>query len=181
MNIVFEPDPIEAVRLSRKHLAGQEGIIVNIAEDVFVETGLLRSLDRDICDEKDIYVGEAIYLGGTIVVMPGDLSLCITTWGSSDLAPNIVSRSEEWLVERGINVSRNENDLLADNKKVVSWARATAVNGWCQSVVHFSIGVVDLELITKICTKPMIKIPGALSDYGITAEMIYEKFIKPII
>lgn len=28
------------------------------------------------------------------------------------------------------------------------------------------------NLINQICTKPMIKVPGALSDYGLTTEEV---------
>ena len=65
------------------------------------------------------------------------------------------------------------SDLLADGKKVASWARATLITGWVQTVAHFSVNV-DVDLIRQICTKPMVKVPGALSDYGITAEMIWD-------
>lgn len=156
-------------------LAGREGIVVCINADVCVWTGELNTLNLAECKRRNLYVGRGRYLGGSIVNMPGDLSICITTWGNSELAPKIVDHAAEWLAERGINITRDENDVLADGKKVISWARAITLQGWCQSVVHFSAGAMDLELVREICTKPMKKIPGALSDYGITADMIWDE------
>ena len=156
-------------------LAGREGAIACINADPCVWTGELNTLNRDACKKHKLYVGKGKYLGGSIVNMPGDLSICITTWGNSDLAPQIVDRAVEWLSARNILITRDENDVLADGKKVVSWARATTIQGWCQSVVHFSVGAMDLDLVREICTKPMVKIPGALSLYGITAEMLWNE------
>lgn len=161
-------------------LAGREGVIVCINEAPCVWTGELLTLNLAACKKHGLYVGKGKYLGGSIVNMPGDLSICITTWGNSELAPEIAEHSAEWLTERGINITRDENDVLADGKKVISWARATTLQGWCQSVVHFSIGAMDLDLVREICTKPMFKVPGALSLYGITADMIWDE-IKSIL
>ncbi len=160
-------------------LSGREGAIVCINAAPCVWTGELNTLNLAACKRNKLYVGRGKYLGGSIVNMPGDLSICMTTWGNSELAPQIVERAAAWLEKRGAAITRDENDVLADGKKVVSWARVTTVQGWCQSVVHFSVGAMDLELVREICTKPMKKTPGALSLYGITAEMIWAE-IKDI-
>ncbi len=154
-------------------LAGREGAIVCINDEPCVWTGELDTLDLAACKRHKLYVGRGKYIGGSIVNMPGDLSICITTWGNSDLAPQIVDRAVEWLEAKGVAITDDENDVLADGKKVISWARATTLQGWCQSVVHFSIGTMDLDLVREICTKPMLKEPGALSLYGVTAEMLW--------
>ena len=156
-------------------LRGREGAVVCINDEPCVWTGALHTLDLAACRRRKLHVGKAIYLGGSIVNMPGDLSICITTWGNSDLAPRIVDRAAEWLAGRGVSIARDENDVLADGAKVISWARATTRKGWCQSVVHFSVGAMDLELVREICTKPLVKTPGALSLYGLTAEMIWNE------
>lgn len=171
-------DYFEAV--ANECLAGREGIVVCINADLCVWTGELATFDLAACKRNGLAVGRGKYLGGSIVCMPGDLSICITTWGNSELAPQVVDRATEWLARRGISITRDENDVLADGKKVISWARATTLQGWCQSVVHFSVGAMDLELVREICTKPMVKVPGALSDYGITAEMIWAE-IAPLL
>ncbi|MBE6993399.1 MAG: hypothetical protein E7423_01965 [Ruminococcaceae bacterium] len=172
MEIYRTSDPAAAVRRYRECMAGHEGLIICKAEGHFVETGGLATLDRDACARLNIPVAEAEYLGGSIVVMPGDLDLCRVTWGTVDWAPEMMDRVEAWLRARGIAVTRDRNDLLADGKKVASWARATSYDGWCMSVMHFSVGPMDLELVRSICTKEMMKTPGSLGEYGITAEDI---------
>ncbi len=170
MKIITTPDPAAFERYAEECLSGHEGVVVCINNAPCVWTGQLATLDVPACKHHGLYVGTGQYLGGSIVNMPGDLSVCITTWGSSEVAPQIVDKAVEWLSGLGINLTRDENDVLAAGKKVISWARATTVKGWCQSVIHFSIGKMDLELVKEICTKPMEKIPGALSEYGITAK-----------
>lgn len=166
--------------IANEYLAGREGIVVCINDNPCVWTGELDTLDLAACQKHNMYVGHGKYIGGSIVNMPGDLSICITTWGDSNLALQIVNKAATWLSERGVNITSDKNDILADEKKVISWAKATTLQGWCQSVVHFSVGQMDLDLIKEICTKPMIKEPGALSLYGLTAEMIWNE-IKEVI
>lgn len=151
---------------------GWAGCVYHISPDRSVWTGQLPTLDPDACARHGLTVGQGQYLGGSIVNMPGDLSICITTWGNSELAPRIVERMTERLRELG-EVSMDENDILLEGKKVVSWARATTVKGWCQSVIHCSVGPMDLDLVREICTKPMEKVPGSLGDYGVTAEELW--------
>ena len=136
-----------------------------------VWTGKLPTLDLAACERLGLYVGRGKYHGGSIVNMPGDLSLCVTTPTKSEIARRIVDAAAEVLSEAGAAVTRDGNDVLADGEKVVSWARARVQNsGKWQSVVHFSAGTMDLDLVRQICTKQMLKIPGSLSRYSITAN-----------
>ena len=170
MVITSTNDPQEFEKFANECLyAGREGAILHTATSVNVWTGQLDTLNRRACLDHELFVGTGQYLGGTIVNMPGDLSVVIATWGSSEIGPQIVDRFAKLLEDRGIDIAEDENDILADGKKVISWARATTVKGWCQTVVHFSIGKMDLSLVQEICTKPMKKVPGALSDYNILA------------
>ena len=172
MIIIKTSDSGEVGRFIAGRLDGPESMLIHVAREPVVSTGQLNTLDLVECERRGLYVGKWEYLGGTIVVMPGDLSMCIVTWGESDLAQQIVDTVAEWLAGRGIEVTRDGNDVMAYGKKVVSWARATNRNGWCQSVVHFSVGPMDLDLVRAICTKPMVKVPGSLGKYGISANDI---------
>lgn len=151
-------------------LAGHEGAVICVNDEPCVWTGQLATFDRGECEKRGLYIGVAQHLGGTIVNMPGDVSLCVTTWGNSEIAPKIAAKLTNWLTEKGLSATTDGNDTLVDGKKVISWARATTVKGWCQSVVHVSVGKMDLKLVRAVCTKPMKKTPGALSEYGITAD-----------
>lgn len=45
---------------------------------------------------------------------------------------------------------------------------------------HFTLSV-NIDLIKAICTKPMVKVPKGLADYGITQQEVIEfitKFVK---
>lgn len=154
---------------------GHEGAVVHICAEPCVWTGQLATLDRAECARRGLPVATGRYLAGSIVNMPGDLSICAATWGHSDLAPRSVERIADYLAARWIFVTRDGNDVLADGEKVVSWARAMTREGWEQSVVHCSVGPMDIDLVRAVCTKEMAKEPGALSDYGIDAAQIWEQ------
>lgn len=180
MQTYMTHDPTEALRLYKECMSGHDGLIVHIADSVFVETGAYDSLDRAECDRLGIPVAQADYLGGSIVCMPGDLSLCRITWGNDDWAKDIANLSTAWLSGKGLTVTRDHNDILIDGKKVVSWARATNISGWCMSVVHYSIGPMDANLVDQICRKTMIKTPGSLGEYGINATDVLKAILPDI-
>ena len=170
MEIIYTTDALDFIRYAYECVeCGHEGCVMHICVSHCVWTGQLPTLDLAACNRHGMAVGRGEYLGGSIVNMVGDLSICITTWGNSDVAECIVSAMAERISSLG-NITYDENDVLLDGKKVLSWARATTMNGWCQSVVHCSIGEVDLELIQEVCTKPMVKVPGSLNSYGITDD-----------
>lgn len=172
MNPIMIADAQEFAEFAYECVKGTPGFAFHIAKDNCVWTGRLDSLDRDACEDKGLCVGTGEYVGGSIVNMPGDLTVMLATHGQSSFAPDAIAAFADWLREKNLNVTQDENDVLVDGKKVASWARATMVNGMCQSCIHFSIGEMDLDLVQEICTKPMVKTPGALSEYGITADDI---------
>lgn len=175
MTIVRTPIPHIFEKTANEFLRnGIDGLVVIVNPFVCVWSGQLPLYHAEHCRERNIPVLFGEYLGGCIVNMPGDLSLARTTWGDSDYGERVTAAATVWLKDRGVAVCRDGNDVLADGKKVASWAKAISENGWCQSVVHFSVGTMDLELIKSICLKPMEKIPGSLGDYGIKAEDIWD-------
>ena len=168
---VFE---LEAAKQLRD---GEDGLIVCVNQSVCVWSGVLPLYRRSFCAAHNIPVAAGEYIGGCIVCMPGDLSLIRTAWGSSDFATDLARRAAEMLVARGLSVSIDGNDVLVDGCKVISWASSMAQNGWSQNVIHFSIGPMDMELVRHVCAKPMMKTPGSLGVYGITAEMLLTELI----
>lgn len=174
MRHYYTSDPAEEYRLARECLSGTEAQIVVVNEAPCVWTGQFPTLDLGACARLGLTVAVGEYLGGSIVCMPGDLSVMQITFGRSDWAQTLAWDAFDWLTAQGLQTAKDGNDVLADGKKVVSWATATTYDGWCQSVVHFSIGPMDLSLVREICTKPMTKVPGSLGEYGITAEMLMQ-------
>ena len=151
-------------------LKGHTGCVIHIADKPCVWTGVYKdTFDRTECEKRDLYIGQGQYLGGTIVCSKEDVSVCYTSLEKEGFAERIYNATLKWLKSKNINVTTDNNDILADGKKVFSWGRASVITGYTQTVVHYSVNV-DLDLIKTICKKPMEKIPGALSEYGITAK-----------
>lgn len=75
----------------------------------------------------------------------------------------------DYLKQKGLSASLENNDVLIDNKwKVFSYSSRVygeILSTWLNCTINC-----DLDLIREICTKPMVKVPRALSDYGITTE-----------
>ena len=62
----------------------------------------------------------------------------------------------------------DNNDVLVDGYKVASGCE-TIHNGFNYMGYQISL-YQDLETIKNVCNKPMVKIPKALSEYGITTD-----------
>lgn len=164
----------EAAKMAYAYLQDEHhetGRVFLFSDSVAVCTGSVPSSDLEYCKENGIMVFPAMHLGGSIVCFPGDLSIMEICWGKSAFATEVIQSFVGYLKELGLQAEQEKNDVLVDGKKIASWARATNIEGWTQSVVHFSVGM-DLEVVKKICTKPMVKVPGRLADYGITSDMI---------
>ena len=161
---------------SLEGLHGKETLDLFFNQSVFLQTGVLHSSDCETARNLGIPVWQAGHLGGSIVCFPGDLSICLTTWGDTvpDFGKQCMQACIDALRERHIYLTVDGNDVLARHKKVASWAKSHSISGWVQTVAHFSV-TVDVDLIRMLCTKPMNKIPGALKDYGITADELWQR------
>lgn len=180
MEVFKTSDPQAAMEFAQRCLHSQSaGFDVFFNESLFLQTGVTNTSDKEAARAMGIPVWEALHDGGSIVCFPGDLSLCLVWKNGNDPAPRWMQKCAELLRGRGAAVTFDHNDVLADGKKVASWANAGLPEGFMQTVAHFSVNV-DVELIRRICTKPMVKVPGAMSDYGITAEMIWDE-IEPML
>lgn len=170
MEIFRTNDAKEFERYANECLAGHEGCVIHVSDDPCVWTGVYSdTLNREEAEKRGLYIGQGQYLGGTIVCFPGDVSICYTSLEKDGFAEKIADATLKWLKKKKIKVTTDNNDILADGKKVFSWGRATVRSGYTQTVVHFSVNI-DLDIIKAICTKPMTKEPGALSALGITTE-----------
>ena len=146
-------------------------------EDLSVNYGRDGDIDFDYCDEHGIPYFFIDRKGGAIVLFPGNIAVdAIYSVSSCNLAIMFLEDMVQFLEARNINASIEGNDLMVDGKKIVGAVGQplpTPFDGY--SYMGFSISInSDAELIDKICTKPMNKVPGALSDYGITTEEVME-------
>ena len=173
MEIKHTNDPKEFEDYANECLSGHEGAVIHLTESPCVWVGLLDDVyDQEECKKHNLSVHQGHYYAGAIVNMPDDVSICITTWGNTTIGYDICQAVKNLLIGKNIEVAEDVNDILADGKKVASYCSVMQVSGWCQTVVHISVGKMDIDLVKAICKKPMIKIPGSLSEYGITSDDI---------
>lgn len=147
--------------------------VVFPVEDLSVNYGNEEDLNKKFCDANKIQYRYENRSGGSIVFFPGN----IVTF---DVYPtnNFLRQHEflndlvKYLNSKGIKAVTNNNDIMVDGKKVVGAVSETLTGdykGWVYFGVSISVNA-DAKLIDQICTKEMVKVPGALSDYGITTE-----------
>ena len=177
MQIIYAAD--EAGQLAAQDLIcnTSEGIIVNFTQKTWCVCGAGRAFREDVCAERGIPVFHAHHLGGTTIVFPGDLSIMEIRNGFSTFGETCLRHIHDYLMRRGFFVRIEGNDLLIWDKQdqiiyKVGSHGSNHVGALTESVVHFSINV-DVPLICDICTKPMIKMPGAWSKYHISAEELW--------
>lgn len=108
--------------------------------------------------------------GGVIVNFDTDLCVVHCEVGGFDFGNDLMNSLKDWFVSKGLNATRSNNDVLVDGFKVASFMSSNH-DGVIYSAAHISVKV-DLEAIQQICTKPMVKIPRGLSDFGITGDEV---------
>lgn len=109
--------------------------------------------------------------GGSIIHFKEDVSVSNYQSNFNDWGDNLMDIIANYLKSKGINAVRKGNDILIDECYKVASYMSEMLNGCLYTAAHISIGM-DLDLIKKVCTKEMIKIPKGLKDYGITKEEI---------
>lgn len=148
------------------------GIICLTSKETAVVYGSRRYVNIPACIRRGVYTYQAAHIAGAIVCFPGDLSIMQLKIGQSDFGSNAIDAVRDYLVSCGCSAEIDGNDLMVGGMKCGSWA-CMIDSGYAQTVVHFSVSV-DVELIRSICTKPMVKTPGALGKYGVTADVLLE-------
>lgn len=124
--------------------------------------------------EHNMKVFELQTAGGNIVLHKGDVGIAIVGEYQyvHDRANEFLNNFKLFLESKGLVVSKDNNDVLANGYKVCSFsANYIKQYDWTFFTFGFSINV-DLNLIKNICNKPMVKIPKGLSEFGITQEQV---------
>lgn len=182
MNIIYATADKCIMEASRLITEQEEGLIVNFGDKKWCACGKMANIREDVCTELDIPILRANYLAGANVVFPGDLSIMEVKKGHSRFGEKAIKKVCEYLHGKKIPVSLSGNDLMlidAQNRAVykVGSYGSNHVGNMTESVFHISINM-DLDLVKRICLKPMTKIPGELSSYDITAEELWQVIIK---
>ena len=146
-------------------------------DELSVNYGIENDINKEFCDKQHIHYRYENRAGGCIVFFPGNIIIHSVYPSTTFLRQHhYVNALVDYLQNKGINAFTNNNDVLINDKKIVGTVSQTLLGsykGWIYFAAEISINA-DIELIDQICTKPMNKIPGSLSDYNITTEEIME-------
>lgn len=164
---------IDVVKHEKELLATphEEAIIV-VHEQTEVFYGKEGTCDIKWCEENGIpYIQQDLPGGGCIVGAKGSIVLTVKqkSVGQNCLS-NVFSKDiRDYFISKGLNSSRcDNNDVLIDGFKVASGCD-NQINGFNYFGYQIAINQ-DMETIKHACSKPMVKIPKALSEYDITTE-----------
>lgn len=131
-----------------------------------------REINEVEIEKNNVLVCNSQNFGGTIVAFEGDIDIAIFKFDGWNVGKNFLNSIKDKLSSFIENITINNNDLLIEEKyKVISYASINAGNKLIYTCVHISINP-NVELIDKICSKPMVKIPKGLKDYGLTTSML---------
>ena len=150
--------------------------------------GAWDSCNINYCEENNIpYVHQkTLHGGGCIIGVKGNIFVDAqkknTFRNNIYLSKDFANTLCGYLKEKGLNsVKCDNNDVMVDGFKVAS---GVEIKNGDFKYMGYQISIYqDLETIKHVCNKPMIKIPKALSEYGITTEdMIYfcDKYFKEL-
>ena len=138
--------------------------------------------NKDLCKENNIPIYNIEYIhNGAILGFPGDICILCLGEDCKDQVDNFIIQFIDYLQEKGINASKSNNDIT-----VTQDGKEYKILGSIVGKTHLakvSIGGIfininsDTELIKKVCTKFMEKIPLPLKTFNITTEDMVE-FIK---
>lgn len=163
--------------LLTKYLIEERNTVLVVHEQTEVSYGNQNDINLEYCESHNIPAYNLQRDGGCIVYAKGNVSF-------ADVRPNNSKDFElinikflidftKFLENKGLNVVRDNNDILVDGYKVASGAAINLLPDWKRtfSTVQISINQ-DIEAIKGICLKPMKKEPKGLSEYGITTKEV---------
>lgn len=128
----------------------------------------------DYINKNNLFAPNIPNVGGVMVLSAGDIELAYFSKNlNCKFNYEIANIIIEYLNKKNINCKLYGNDLIIDEKYKCGSFSSIIINNILYSAFHISVNV-DLELIKKICKKPMAKIPKGLSEFGITTEEIKE-------
>lgn len=132
-------------------------------------------VNKELCSELGYDIMGIMHTGGVIVAGEGDVG--VAHFGR--IGNHIIRDFAEYLVDqykkRGLNATFNGNDVLIDGYKIGGLS-ATPYGHIQYSIIHIGVNT-SLDDIKAICTKPMVKVPKGMSEYGITSEEIEKWFL----
>ena len=156
----------------------REGLVVFRPTELCVMITVSDTGNKEFMESNGIKAYRMGTGGGCIVAFPDNLEIGLFT---KNLESTFLERATEKVVDflkgKGLNIILDNNDVLVDGTyKVFSTSKMTYNETLLLGAIHVSINC-DAELVDKICTKPMKKIPKGLSEYGITSDEMLDLIV----
>ncbi len=147
---------------------------VPVEDKVTVAVGSIKSFNEEaVCDERFNLV-ETPHAGGVLLWFKD--TIVLSKFGG--VAPDWTSRLVSFCKRKGLNVSVIGNDVLVDGYKVSGFMSTRVANtGFEHHSIYVSISM-DVDAIKRVSTKPMVKPPRGLADYGLSREEVLAALMK---
>ena len=148
----------------------REDILYCITDDVYIFNGTAGNI-TDVAKQK-YKIFELGQSGGTLVFAPGNIGIGMLQKDYGQKAQQLVRSLFNMLILHGLNVGWKDNDIIVeDNYKVISYGELQLSNGYVFTTIQINLYTTK-ELVEEVCTKPILKIPRPLSDYGIDTKLM---------
>ena len=148
----------------------QDYQFISYNNEAYALRGTVNDCNEEYCLKNNIKIIDIKHTGGTIVLSQTAVGYAIIHSSRSFKPEQVVCTTfVTFLRGKGLNAEYKDNDILIDGYKVGSAGSTYLPNGMVYTPIQFSLDN-DAELISKICLKPMDKVPKGLSDFGITRE-----------
>lgn len=166
--------PEAFAEIARMGAAGEEGVIVNIAERLWAGCAPDDAFDEAVRAERGILIFHSAYRPGMVdLVMPGDLCICVLERRHSYPGRRILRAAQEALRARGVPAAARGGDFLLFRedrqiRKLGSYGIARRGALW-ETTVHISVNA-DNALLQAFRMEPSEMERAGLAQYGVTAE-----------
>lgn len=152
----------------------QEHFEVTVHKETEISYGWDEDFNKEYCDEHHIPYRALNRDGGTIVCFKGNIGVGFIYENQKykcSMLAKLLDDLCKYFKQKGLDATRSNNDILIDGFKTASGSDYNLPPDykWTYETIQISINS-DLDVIKNVCLKPMVKIPKALSDYGITTQ-----------
>lgn len=156
----------------------KEHFEITIHQENEISYGWEKDFNKEYCDKNNIPYRFLNRDGGAIVCFKGNIGIGFIYNNKKYKRWMLIKLLDDmcvYLKNKGLNATRERNDLLIDGYKVASGSSYNLEPDykWSYETTQISI-YSNPELIKNICLKSMIKEPKALSDFGISQKEILD-------
>ena len=145
----------------------QNTIFFVIPQRKLVWKGCNADYNEEFCKNHAIPVCFEPYNGGIICTNGTDLQIAITAYDLPGKTKEfLLDRLCGWIAKKTGQIAVVEgNDILINQKKVVGLGHKAMDNGMVLLVLQISFSV-DIDFITQVCQKTMVKEPAGLQEFN---------------